>query len=388
MDHATQVALLRRLFGFFDARATELAEAPYVNEVLAYTAPAQFERECALLFQREPLFVGLSSDAAEAGAYFAHAAAAVPILVVRSRSGALHAFLNLCRHRGAQIVSGSGMSSGRFTCPYHGWAYDDHGRLVSQPWCEGFSGLDAAALCLKALPVAERYGMIFVRSTAGEPFDVDANLGGAQRELAPLGLDHYRRFACHETQRAMNWKLVIDTFLEAYHVPTLHERTLGPMILGAPAAWDAFGRSSRLVAVRRSILELRHKPEAEWNLLKHAVVLYNLFPNTVLIHQIDHIEVVQVYPGTAGPDTAKIVFALYTPEPVATDGARRHFQANFDLLVQVSENEDFRIGEQVQRGFHVAGNERVVYGRNEPGLAHYHRMIKAALGFDEPNAAA
>ncbi len=388
MDHATQVALLRRLFGFFDAHTTELGAAPYVNEVLVYTSPTQFARECALLFHGEPLLVGLSSDAAEAGAYFTHTDVGVPFLVVRSRSGALHAFLNICRHRGAQIVSGSGLSSGRFTCPYHGWTYDDHGRLVSQPWYEGFSGLDAAALCLKALPVAERYGMIFVRPTAGEPFDIEANLGGTQRELAPLGLQRYRRFARHETQRAMNWKLVIDTFLEAYHVPTLHERTLGPMIRGAPAAWDAFGRSSRLVAVRHSIFDQRHKPEAEWDLLKHAVVLYNLFPNTVLIHQIDHVEVVQAYPGSTGPDTAKIVFTLYTPEPVATDSARRHFQANFDLLVQVSENEDFRIGEQVQSGFHVAGNERVVYGRNEPGIAHYHRMIKAALGLDEPNAAA
>jgi phenylpropionate dioxygenase-like ring-hydroxylating dioxygenase large terminal subunit len=229
--------------------------------------------------------------------------------------------------------------------------------------------------------------MIFVRPTAGDPISVDDHLAGAERELAPLGLERYVRFARHETERAINWKLAIDTFLEAYHVPTLHDRSLGPTILGC-AAWDAFGRSGRLVAARRSIADLRHRPEAEWSLLDHAVVLYCLFPNTVLIHQIDHVEVVQAYPGSAGVDGAKIVFTLYTPEAATDDGARRHFQANFDLLVETVENEDFRICEDIQRGFHVVGHDTVVYGRNEPGLAHYHRMIKSTLGLADADPAA
>jgi hypothetical protein len=74
------------------------------------------------------------------------------------------------------------------------------------------------------------------------------------------------------------------------------------------------------------------------------------------------------------------VFSLYTPEPATTDAARRHFQANFDLLVRTVEDEDFVLCEQIQRGFHGGGNDTVVYGRNEPGLAHYHRMLAAALG--------
>ncbi|HUI26924.1 MAG TPA: SRPBCC family protein, partial [Candidatus Kryptonia bacterium] len=244
---------------------------------------------------------------------------------------------------------------------------------------EGFAGLAAEQLRLLQLPVIERYGMIFVRAAAGAPIDLDAHLGGAQRELAALGLERYVRFASQTIERAMNWKLVIDTFLEAYHVSTLHDRTLNPTISGTAAAWDAFGRSSRLVAVRHSVAEVRHRPESEWNLLDHSVVLYNLFPNTMLIHQLDHIEVVQAYPGSAGVDSAKIVFTLYTPEAVTGDSARRHFESNFSVLVRVVEGEDFRIGEQIQRGFYADGHDSVVYGRNEPGVAHFHRMIKAAL---------
>jgi phenylpropionate dioxygenase-like ring-hydroxylating dioxygenase large terminal subunit len=381
MDHATQVALTRRLFGFLDRHTTEMAAAPSPNAASTYTSPTQFERERTLLFGREPLLVGLSCDAAAPGAYFAHADCGVPILVVRARSGQLNAFLDVCRHRGAQVVSGEGTNAtGRFPCPYHGWTYGDDGALVAQPCREGFEGLPRESLGLIRLPVAERHGMIFVRPSPGDPIDVDAHLAGAERELAPFGLEHYVRFARHEIEQAMNWKIVVETFLEAYHVPNLHQQTLGPSILGEPAAWDGFGRSARLVAVRSTIHELRDRPEAEWDLLAHAVVLYQLFPNTILIHQIDHVEVVQVYPGARGVDSARIVFTLYTPEALASDGARRHFQANWDLLLKTVQEEDFPIGEQMQRGFHAEGHAGVVYGRNEPGVAHFQRMIAAAVG--------
>jgi phenylpropionate dioxygenase-like ring-hydroxylating dioxygenase large terminal subunit len=347
--------------------------------VSTYTSRDQLERERSRLFRQEPLFVGLSGDAEKQGAYFAHAETGIPILVVRTRTGALHAFVNLCRHRGATLASGSGAGSGRFTCPYHGWTYDDDGRLVAQPCREGFAGIPPEKLRLTPLPVIEQYGMIFVRPSPGEPIDADQHLGGAERELAALELGSYTLFDRRTLRIGLNWKLAIDTFLEAYHVPSLHEKTLRPTILGAPAVWDAFGRCSRLVAVRRSIEELRGRPEPEWNLLEHSVVLYQLFPNTMLIHQIDHVEVVQAYPGEDGPDSSHVVFTLYTPAPITDERARRHFQKNFDLLLEVTEKEDFHLGEQIQRGFHVVGHDTVVYGRNEPGLAHFHRMIKAAL---------
>jgi len=383
MDHATQVALMKRIFGFLDQQTTELVGEPYVNDVSTYTSAEQLERERTRLFRREPLLLGLSGDVRQPGAYFAHGDTGVPILVVRARDGTLGAFVNLCRHRGAAVASGHGLGSGRFTCPYHGWTYDEHGRLVAQPCSEGFSGIPTEDLRLTPLPIAENHGMVFVRpSAAGEEIDVDQHLGGAQHELAALGLGGYERFGRHELRVGINWKLAIDTFLEAYHVSSLHRKTLRPTILGAPAAWDRFGRGSRMVAVRRSIENVRHQPESEWNLLDHSVVLYQIFPNTMLIHQIDHVEVVQAFPADRSPDSSRVVFSAYTPQPVTDDRARRHFERNFDLLLEVTEKEDFHLGEQIQRGFHVEGHDRVLYGRNEPGLAHYHRMIKEALGED------
>jgi phenylpropionate dioxygenase-like ring-hydroxylating dioxygenase large terminal subunit len=229
------------------------------------------------------------------------------------------------------------------------------------------------------LPVAERHGLVFARATASGAIDVDAHLAGAEDELAPFGLEHYVRFARREVHCRVNWKLVIDTFLEAYHVPTVHARTLAATVAGSPAAFDAFGRGGRMIATRRSLPELRALPEAEWNLLAHTVVLYNLFPNTMLIHQIDHVEVVQAYPSSEGPDASVVTFSLYTPEPPTSERARHHFQSNFDLLLRTIEEEDFPLAEGIQQGFHADPGARVIFGRNEPGVAHYQRMVREAL---------
>jgi phenylpropionate dioxygenase-like ring-hydroxylating dioxygenase large terminal subunit len=373
---------MRRIFGFLDARTTQMGAGSHVNPVTAYTSPQRLARERALLLRREPLLVGLSGDVPEPGSYLVHDAGGVPILVVRAANGQLRAFLDLCRHRGAQVVAGRGVGPGRFVCPYHGWTYDDAGALVGQPCREGFADFDQATLGLRALPVAERHGLIFARATAGPPVDVDTHLGGAEAELAPFGLATYVPFASVQRAYDINWKLAIDTFLEAYHVPRLHEGSLSPGILGTAAAWDSFGRGGRLIATRRSIEKVRGRPEDTWSLLEHAVILYLLFPNTMLIHQIDHVEVVQAHPIGAGADHATVSFSLYTPGPVTTEGARSHFQANFDLLVQVVEREDFTVTARMQRGFHAADDASVVYGRNEPGLVHYHRTLEAALGPD------
>ena len=389
MDHRRQVALTRRIFALAAERSTDLAPEPYVNRAETYTSAAQLERERALLFRREPLLVCLSADVIGPGAYVTRADAGVPIVVVRSRAGALNAFLNVCRHRGAQVVAGSGHTAGRFTCPYHGWTYAaDDGRVVAQPCPEGFTGLADDARCLLRLPVAERYGMVFVRATPGDPIDVDAHLGGAEQELAPFGLERYVPFAQCQSERTMNWKLVVDGFLEAYHVPSLHERTLAPALLGAPALWDSFGRCGRMLVARRSITALRGRPETEWDLLPHCLLLYLVFPNTIVIHQSDHFEVVQAFPGANAAGAAKILFTLYTPEAVTTESARRHFQANLDLLVDTVSNEDFPIAEQIQRGLATGLQATVVYGRNEAGLVHFHRTVNAAVaGSTERDAA-
>ena len=130
MDHATQVELTRRVIGFVDRNTTELADAVYLNPVSTYTSPQHAERERERLFRGHPLFFGLSCELPSPGDYRADDLSGAPILVVRVGDGRLNAFLNVCRHRGAKVATGSGSGKRMFVCPYHAFTYDLEGRLT------------------------------------------------------------------------------------------------------------------------------------------------------------------------------------------------------------------------------------------------------------------
>jgi hypothetical protein len=180
-------------------------------------------------------------------------------------------------------------------------------------------------------------------------------------------------------QRRINWKVVIDTFLESYHLAALHQRTVNPILHSNLGTFDAFGRNLRTVFARRTIGELHGKPEAEWNLIPYSAVIYVLFPNTVFIMQGDHVETWHVFPAGDGIDESVMYVSLYTPEPALTDSAKGHWDRNFDLLMATVEKEDFPLSEGMQRGFNSGAQDEVLFGRNEPALQHFHKSIKAAL---------
>lgn len=386
MEQATQVAVTRRVFDFVERNTTELADAIYLNPVAGYTCPEQAGRERDRLFRGNSLFFGLSCELPRPGDYRADDLSGVPILVVRSHDGQLRAFLNVCRHRGAKVASGSGSGKRVFVCPYHAFTYDLDGRLTKLH-AEGFPGLNCEERSLVQIPVAEHHGLIWVRTAPGGDVDVDTLLGGLAPEMASYKLASYSHYKTQTLAKDMNWKLVIDTFLETWHVATLHRETVGPIFQPNVNVFDAFGRNGRLIIPRRSLLNLRNEPESSWDLLKHSAVVYTLFPNALLVWQGGHFETWRSFP--VGTDTAKCVTeaALFTPTPAVTDKAKGHWDRNMDLLMRTVEAEDFPVCLDIQRGFGAHAQQHLTFGRNEPALGHYHRSLRHALGL-EPTATA
>ncbi|MEN8183264.1 MAG: SRPBCC family protein [Myxococcota bacterium] len=383
MDHTRQVELARRILEAREAGGhAPSGPAPVQNPVADYTDGEQLALERDQLFRRAAIFAGLRADAPEPGSYFTLDVVGLSLLLVRGLSGELRAFQNLCRHRGAALVEGRGRAGSHLVCPYHGWSYELDGRLAAMSERWAFEGTLPCGRGLITLPVAEQDGMIWVRPIPGDPIDLPGLLAGAGLELAGFGFGSYQRFESVELRQRMNWKLVMDTFMEQYHLPVLHCDSLAPMFLGTLALYDAFGDHGRLVAVRRSIAELETVPEADWSVLPHTTLLYFLFPNTVLIYQQDHVQSWQVFPGES-VEEARMLVTLYVPEPQDSRNARSHFARNLKLLVDVTTQEDFALGERMQRGYENGCQRGVIFGRNEVALAHYHRTIRRRIGLPE-----
>jgi phenylpropionate dioxygenase-like ring-hydroxylating dioxygenase large terminal subunit len=384
MDHPTQVGLIKRLLDYADHKTTGMVETEAYNAVTDYLDPEQFRAEQRILFRRYPIVVGFASQVREPGDYLTHEDTGVPILVVRSRDGALRAFINVCRHRNAMLVTEpSGCGKKSFVCPYHAWSYDTEGRLLGMPQEYGFAGLDRERYGLRALPVAERHGMVWVRPSPAEPgepaLDVDAYLGPWARDFAAFGFGGFVHFDTATIRRRMNWKLMVDTFLEFYHFRWAHSASIYPLFLDNVTAFDAHGPHVRLVSAKRGILDLRARPESEWDLVEHSLCLYGIFPNAVVTMQGDHGALFAMFPANGRVDESVLYISLLIPEMPKSDKMRLHWETNLKLLCSAV-HEDFAIGERMQRAFGSGANTHTTYGRIEPGLDVYHRHINAALG--------
>ena len=253
------------------------------------------------------------------------------------------------------------------------------GKFVHAPSKENFAGDDFDNCALTELPIAERDGLIWGRAGGDEAIDIDAHLAGLAPELANFGFESYHHYETRKIDCAMNWKTIIDTFLEPYHFAALHKTTVGPLLYGNLCLMDAFGRNLRETLPRRSIVELKDQPEADWNLIYHSAMVYVLFPNTVFVMQRDHAEVWRCFPVDDDPAKSRVLLEFYIPEPATTEKARQYWDKNMDLTVRTVLEEDFPVGEGAQKALAAGALAHVTYGKNEPALAHFQRMVAEAV---------
>jgi phenylpropionate dioxygenase-like ring-hydroxylating dioxygenase large terminal subunit len=396
MRRDLQLQILDRVMAHRAAgNTTDMADDMYANRVDKYVREDRYAAEVDRLFRKGPVLACLSCDVKEPGDYLALSIADVPVLVARGDDGKVRAFRNVCRHRGACVAGPGpgeehvpvtrGHTPKSFMCPYHAWTYGLDGRLVAVTHKAGFEGLDKSQNGLSELGCGEAAGLVFVQlEGASGPIDANAWLGGMADELEGFGLGGYFHTETRTSDRQMNWKLMFDTFGEVYHIQSLHLKTIHPLIQSQNSVFDGFGPHGRITATRWSITELDDRPRDDWQLLPHVTLVYHIVPNTVLIQQVDHVELYQIFPD--GPGRSKALISLYAPTEPATESARDHWRRNLDLLLKVTETEDFIMCEQIQTSFGSGAQQAITFGRNEPGLIHYHRSLDRLLGLEEPAA--
>lgn len=379
MHHQKQVAETRRLFDLMARGTTDLAPEIWREPVAVYANPDYAARERDVLFRGRPLAVAMTAELPRPGDFLTDDLGPAPLLLTRTVSGEVKAFLNVCRHRGARVAEGKGSNKRRFVCPYHAWTYDNEGRLVGIPEQAAFEGLDCASHGLTPLPVVERHGIIYVHFDPKAKIDAESVLGPLDAEMAAY---NFAGFHFHERRTMtvpINWKLVVDGFLEGYHLPSLHKKTVDPIFLSRHCAVDIYGDNVRMIIPRRSFPEMQGQPEQSWDLIRHTAIIYVLFPNTVIVVQGDHIETWHCYPSGGKVDECTFHLGFYVPEPAMTPSAHEHWRRNMDLVIATVLNEDIPTSRGIQTGATSGAQTHVVFGRNEAALIAYHRALRDAM---------
>ncbi len=339
MDLSLQSVVGARALGEFQAAAPVARGLP----ATAYTSEAFFALENERIFASSWVFAGFVHELARPGDAVPVNVAGRPVLLVRDTAGAIRAFHNVCRHRCLKLVDGPGNLGRAIRCPYHAWTYGLDGRLRAAPFFGGRepravpAGFDRSQHGLAPVRAAAWHDWIFVNlDGAAPPFeDFVAPL---RKRLSGFDLSRMQHLATIDFgEIAANWKLLMENFIEPYHVQFVHSRTTDQPLADHYTVNEP-GCLGSAVDVSR---EARKK-----DVLSEDSRFLTLFPNFVVgVYLPDQIGVHLDVP--LAPDRTLQRRAIYSLDPMPDRAERTERLA---ALWREVHREDHAICERLQQG--------------------------------------
>jgi phenylpropionate dioxygenase-like ring-hydroxylating dioxygenase large terminal subunit len=372
-----QLSLIDELLSHVERKTTQLADEDATIPVSNYTSPARLDGERDTAFRRFPIAVAHASELRGPGDVVVHDHTGIPLVLVRDQEGTPRAFVNACRHRGTRLVHEDAVETRKaFVCRYHAWTYDLAGRLIHVPQSAAFPNLRCEEHGLVQLPIEERFGFLWV-TPGGPGRDIGGWLGPISEDLEGFSLSSHVAYRTVTSRRRCNWKLVIDAFLEGYHVRSLHRDSIYRFFLET-SVFQVFDPHVRSAGARRNVRDAPNVPRESWDIRTYATVFYFLFPNTILVFHPDWVSHISMFP--AGTDESVYVHRMLVPEAPADDAARQHWAKTFHLIEEnVFQREDLSVAESIQTTLRSGANAAFPLGRLEHGIAVFHRGLDRAI---------
>lgn len=376
---ADDLEIARRLLAHIAAGTTDEGEV-WREPVENYLNPERFAAEFRMLRSMPSVFVP-SATIPNPGDHVERTAFGVPLFAVRGRDERARVFRNACRHRGFALVEGAGCAHA-LVCRYHGWTYRLDGSLSHVPHDEAFPDLDMSTRGLVEVESHEVDGLVVI----GPLDSTDANTRQADEAMAWLTdgtawcdklAPAQRLVYVDSTLREMNWKVLVEQFLEGYHLRSTHKDTFYPLQYDDLNVVEKFGPNSRIAFPYRNIERLRGRPESTWTTDARVTYVYHLFPNVMVATFPDLVLVVVIDPVDIG-------HSMFTVYSMAKTEAVQRLLADpptnpAGTLVARGAIEDNEMSAGVQRGLQAGANSFLEFGRHESAIGHFHGTLGERL---------
>ncbi len=367
-------AAIRRIPAEKDA-TTDAIAATRPNA--AFTSRAHYDLEQEKIFRRYPVPVTISALLPEPGMVVADDGYGAPLLISRAKDGEVRVFVNACQHKGSKLIEDCDVhKQGRLSCPYHAWTYNLDGKLIGVARADMFKDLDKSKRGLKQLPAREWGGVIYAQLDGSEP-DWSQLSEQVAADFASLSIPNAHVYGRKTFELKANWKVVLEPFLEGYHVQRLHAASIGNLFVDAPNIVDFFGPNVRQLSGRVGYEPSMLDKEPGGNIHKLITHAYTAFPNCVMVTSQYYTSLMLLKPRDVG-HTAVNYFML-TPGPAATPKAEEVFARSYELIINVFGGEDFRAAEISQVGLGAGVPEATVYCGLESNIVRYYEALDRLL---------
>ena len=380
-----EIATLRALMEYEAGRKAPPPEFPALPDLPAgrYTDPRFFALEKQHLWRKSWLLAAHLDEVPTAGCYKLWESAGQPVVILHARSGAINAFYNTCSHRGAAVVTEPTGRRARLTCKYHGWTYDDEGRLVSIRDPEDFADFDFSCRSLRKIR-CERFGkMIFVNFDPDAPNLLDW-LGPLAREWEEFQFGAMRLVDHYSWDLKSNWKIAMEANTEVYHVRSIHPSTVALLLDDRRNVNTFYAHGhGRMIAPQHPTSDapaVRPKPRLEietvGEIARTCTQSYGVFPNIVTPLSPTGFPMLQFWPDGIGRSRMEVWW--FGPDwgegerPAVWDDTIAYFNTVLE--------EDTAFGAWIQKSHESYGFESVPLSYQEARIYWWNQSADALIG--------
>ena len=348
-----------------------------------YTDPEFFRLEMDKVWQNSWLYAAHDDELPNPGDFLSFERGSAPILLIRGKDGVVRAFFNTCRHRGSPIVkSKSGNTSG-LMCGYHGWTYNLEGDLINLRDKRDFVDLDMSCRGLYKIRCEKYANFIFINEDSDAEPLLDY-LGPFVKDYAEMQPDKLHFVERHGFEVKCNVKVLMDAFLEVYHIKSIHPDTVDPILdhrgthitlwekghsrMVIPARSDDYGKPSP-----GGLKEIETVNETARN----TSCTYNIFPN--LTTHLDHTGTPLVTFWPIDIETTYAEIHWFTPDlegaPLPEDLWETRI-SNLDIVF----GEDIQFMPGIQKSMQSRAFKGIPLNYQERRIYYWHEELDRRIG--------
>lgn len=207
-----------------------VTEGLYRHNRESFTNPEIFELEMKYIFENNWVYLAHESQITETNDYFTTHIGRQPIFIARNKEGELNAFINACSHRGAQLCRYKKGNKSTYTCPFHGWTFNNSGKLLKVKDVKGAGYPEQfnteGSHDLKKVARFESYKGFLFGSLNPDSSSLEDYLGETKIiidqmvDQAEFGLEVVKGSSTYTYDA--NWKMQMENGADGYHVSSVH----------------------------------------------------------------------------------------------------------------------------------------------------------------------